>query len=1825
MTGTERPRGFVEVLRERADRQGERRAYGFVADAHDDETWLSYAELERRARAVAVALGQAAQPGDRVLLAMPAGLDYVAGFFGSLFAGMVAVPAYPPGARARARGDGRLDAIVTDAEPAVALASRHTIDSKVDSRGNGGPQWIASDEIPLSLAGDWRERGTDPDSLAALQYTSGSTAAARGVMLSQANLVHNSGFIRDWFGHDETSLACSWLPPFHDMGLIGGILQPMYAGFPAVLMSPATFAREPARWLRAVSRHRATSSGGPSFAYELCAGLADEDLVGVDLSGWRVAFLGAEPVRAAHLAAFAARFRGYGFRPEAFFPCYGLAEATLMVTGAARGAGATVRRYAAQSLRRNEVRRAEEGGEAARPLVSCGTPAADQRLIIVDPDSGEPSPAGIIGEIWVSGPSVAGGYWHRSEQSAATFGGRLAGHPETWLRTGDLGFIDDGELFVTGRRKDLLIVRGTNHYPQDVEQTIERSHPALLAMGAVFAVDDGDEERVVAVHEVHRHTEAGQLPEVAARARAAVIAAHELAPYAVVLVRQGSVPRTSSGKVQRSLCRDRYLVGDLPVLYTDAPGPAARDGASVGAVASPAAPAPAGLIPAGFAPAGPTPAAAALRTALDLLPDPAARASVIAGYLGPVLAGLVRLPAEKVQPDTPLLAVGLDSLAAQRLSHTVARDLGRVLPLERILEVETVADLAALLAGTTAPAHMATVSTVDSTASGLPLSVTQQRIWFVEHLGTVGAAYHIAAGVRVRGELDLDALRAAVLALVRRHESLRVAIRVEAGLPRQSVAEVDAIDLAIVDVEPGGDATAALREWAATPFDLTRPPLVRVAVARLDASDHIVGCVVHHVASDGWSMGLLLRDLGTAYAVAAGGGDPDLGPAPLDHAAVIAAQAAASGVGEMAGAASTELASADPASADLGYWRSRLADLPMLDLPTDRARPARLSYRGGRHDVIVPADLVGRLTALATRQNSTPFVVLLAAWQLLLARYTGQEDIVVGTPVAGRSRPELADVVGCLVNTVVLRTDVSGDPTFRELVDRARGVVLGALAHQGVPFERVVDEVRATRHVNRNPLFDVGFSLRPEVELGTPFPGAVAELVDLELGTAQVDLALECVEDAGEVRATLRYLTDLFDPATVAALGSRLVRLLDRATDDPDQPVSRIALLTPDEERALLAAEPGPEPARAELAQEPFDAHARAHPDDPAVRVRDQVTSYGELDAAAAEWARRLRRLGVGPESRVGVLLERSADLIAVLLGILKAGGAFVPMEPGVPAARVAGVLADAGAVVLLTRPDTATALAEESAVALPCPVLTVPADADAVPSGLSIEDGPEETVHSGQSESLAYVMFTSGSTGRPKGVAVEHRHFVSYLRAAGERLRPSRGDRHVMISTIAADICLTPLFVSLRTGGCLHLIPEDDAVDPAALAERFRDDRPEFLKIAPSHLTALLADPAAAAMLPTDTLVLSGEAVPWALVDRIRDLAPDVTILNEYGPTETVVASVVERFPVDSIGRVDGVDTEPATRPATVPIGRSLGANRSYVLDQHRRLVPPGMVGELYLGGAQVTRGYLGRPDLTERAFVPDPYADGPDARMYRTGDRARLRPDGRLEYLGRVDDQVKVRGFRVEPGEVANMLRTHPGLVDAVVLALPGVGGDHRLVGYVCPVEPAAPSTVDIGELRQFLRARVPDYLVPSAFVVVPAVPVTANGKVDRAALARLAPDPTGAGAEVAEPPATPLERSLAEIWSSLLGGRPVGRHDNFFDVGGHSLLLIRMQHLLQERLARLVPVVDLISHPTVSAQAAYLSGADPAGDAEDEGRARGQVRLAARSRRRAREEGE
>ena len=1031
----------------------------------------------------------------------------------------------------------------------------------------------------------------------------------------------------------------------------------------------------------------------------------------------------------------------------------------------------------------------------------------------------------------------------------------------------------------------------------------------------------------------------------------------------------------------------------------------------------------------------------------------------------------------------------------------------------------------------------------------VPLSFVQQRLWFLDQLDPETSTYTIAVRQRLRGPIDEAALARTLTELVRRHESLRTTFVTRNGEPHQHVMPAGPVTPRTIDLDhvAADDREAAVEAHVQTevqqPFDLARGPLFRPLLLRLAPDEHELVISIHHIVADGWSLGLITRELEILYQAYMTGGSSPLPEVPLQYAdfAIWQRQWLADHVLE----------------AQSAYWRAQLAALPApLEIPTDLPRPRQSSSAGASLEFELPAPIAESLRELGRNAGATLFMTLLAGFKALLARYTGEEDVVIGTPIASRNHLELESIVGFFANTLVLRTDLSGDPTFRQLLGRVRETSLGAYAHQDMPFEKLVEELRPDRRLGRNPLFQISFASQNS---GTG-PGfnfvTVASPFDLTLFVRG--------GSAGPVSATIEYRRDLFRPETIAQLARHYRTLLEGAVADPDRPLSRLPLLSEDEARRMLVewnATATDDPIDRSI-PELFESQATATPSAVAVVFHGVSVTYGELNRRVNRLAQYLRRHGVGPDVLVGIYHERSVEMLVAVLAVMKAGGAYVPLDPAYPAERIEFLIQDASIPIVVTRKALLGRIAVREDVRMLCvdrEAIAIAAESDTPPAAVAAD--------------LAYVIYTSGSTGHPKGVQISHRSLANVVAAFRATLAVRPRDVLVSVTTLSFDIAALELFLPLVTGARLVIAKQEVAADPVALRALIAESRATIVQATPTTWRMMVeAGPWRAERL---RILCGGEALPTELARLL--LATGASVWNVYGPTETTIWSTLHVVE----------ETERA-----VPIGRPIANTETYVLGRHGEPLPIGLPGELHIGGVGVARGYLNRPELTAERFVPDPFSGRPGARLYRTGDLARYREDGTLEFVGRVDYQVKVRGFRIEPGEIESRLATHPAVAEAVVVVRADHLGERGLAAYVRPNGSSPPLADD---LRAFLKERLPAHMVPSTFTVIDAFPLTPNGKVDRGGLP--APyDRRAPATSVA--PRDEVEQRLVRIWEDILGVEGIGTRDSFFDLGGHSMLAVRLFARMEESLQVRLPLATLFEAPTIEALAKLIR--DRAGSA-------------------------
>ncbi|MBS0184104.1 MAG: amino acid adenylation domain-containing protein [Nitrospira sp.] len=1712
-------------------------AYALIRDSLELEIQLTYGQLEHKVRSLAGYLAHEVPPGTKALLLYPQGLDAACAFWASVCAGLVPVPAPAPDPIRRKYALPRLRSIIEDAQVSLVLApsSITALSSELSILNETGSiKWLATDQ-PYNSVDSGELSRPHSTALAYLQYTSGSTATPRGVMINHGNVLAHCKALSLAGDVSDSSRSLCWLPYFHDYGLLHGIIAPFYSGIPAYLMSPITFLRRPLRWLEAVSRFSITHSGGPNFSYEACLrAVRQQQEWRVDLSTWTVASCGAEPIHPETVEQFIDTFGPCGFRRTAFAPGYGLAEATLLATMKRPGKEPSFLYVEADALADAIVKESPASKPGTRTLVGCGAPLEETHVRIVNPTIHSECPPGVVGEVWLAGAGIGAGYWSKPDETDATFKAALAGSEEgLYLRTGDLGFLHRGELFLTGRLKDLIIVRGRNYYPHDLEWSAQQAHPGLRrGYGAAFSIEGKTGELVVLVHEIEKQVPESDLTEVVRCIRRALADEYELEIHTVVLIKSGTIPRTSSGKIQRGACRAAFESGRLAVVMAstlDLAPEAETDGAP-----------------------SKTPQTTIEKKLADIWQE--------------VLGG------QPPHRHANFFALGGNSLLAAQIVARILDVFHIELPLSVLFEYPTLSALAARIDESGASPDDASLAVERpgytggdggmriplvplrsaSTREGrIPLSSSQQRLWFLEQVHPGSAINHISMEVRIRGSVNPEVLERSVREIAHRHESLRTRFGSERGegfaeVSREAIVTIGRQDFQTSDpAEHDMQVRQFLRAERSRPFDLRQGPLFRVTLLTFEPAVHVLALTFHRLVADGWSFRIFWKELALLWEA---GGDAQRARLP-----VLTVQ--------YADYADWQRARLDQGLREVhrAYWIRQLSGVhPPAELPVDRQRPRVRTFEGAVRSRSLSPELLACLDRFCQHQNVTTFMVLYAVFSTWLHRYTQESDVVIGSIVAGRHRREIEDVMGYCVNTVALRCELSDGLTGQELLKQIRRVVVDAYDHQELPFEEVIEALSLQRTRQLSPLFNVMIVCEDD-------PLSTFTVKDLEVGhlpweptASEFDLVLMVINKVDGLDLALLYDSTIFDDSTIDRMLEQIEILLEEFLKKPETRLDQLSLMTAEEKRHIQLTWNKP-PHSASGIHTLIEAQVERTPQASAVTCGDQSISYQELNRRANRVARTLQKLGVGADHPVGLYVERSVDALVGLLGILKAGGGYVPLDPSFPGHRLQLMLEDAQVSIVVTQAHLRNHL--QSYRGQVCDVETLST------STVGAAEEEENLALPVSPDQLAYIIYTSGSTGRPKGVAVTQRSLVTSLHA---RLQyyPDPVSRFLLAFSLAFDGSVTGIFWTLLQGGELVIPSETAHRDPTELAALIAHHRISHVVWVPSLYHAVLGEALSTQLESLRVIVTAGESLPLELVRRHHQFLPHAVLYNEYGPTEATVWCSVYQTTREEAG-------------ARVPIGKPIDHMQLYVLDASLQPMPIGVPGELYITGECLARGYVNQPQLTQERFLANPYVSG--ARLYRTGDLARYRADGNVEFLGRVDQQVKLRGYRIELGEIEHVLSNFPGVHQAAVLLRQDKPDQHRLVGYVAG-EPSLRERLD--QVRSHLAARLPHYMAPSAILWLETMPLNAAGKVHRHALP--APEDTAGRATARIAPRNQVEESLTALWKSVLQVPKAGIHDHFFEHGGHSLVATQLVSRIREIFEVDVSLQALFERPTIAALA-------------------------------------
>ncbi len=1748
---------ICDILLNHSMTHPDRLAFTYLGDGISPSQTLTYQDLQHQAQAICHHLQTYTSPGNRALLMLPPGLEFISALFGCLYAGVIAVPIPELDPLRAKRNKPRLHSILSDSQATVLLTTKKLFGKDEEKQNEeisklGGVKPIFLEDVPLQSF-ERRDKGTELcNEIAFLQYTSGSTAAPKGVMVTQDCLIQQLNALKNSCRLNEESISLNWMPHFHDYGLVNGLLLNVYLGTHSYQMAPTRFLRNPLLWLQAITKYQVTHSSGPNFAYDLCVTKIEaEKRVGLNLRKWCFASCGAEPIRVETMNRFFHAFEPWGFKKQSFSPAYGLAEFTLAATITPQTSPPTHLELDGKSFEKGIIAPTSQIDPDTRKIVCCGPPIQETNLRIIDEKTHHHAPQGRIGEIWLAGPSVTKGYWQNTEETLKTFNAFTADTNEgPFLRTGDLGFLRDGLLYVTGRLKDLIIIRGHNYFPQDIEQTVQESHRAFQqGATAAFSVPEGSEEQLVVVQELRQHKSISDFEHLASIIRQAVSQQHNLPVYGTILVKTGSIPKTTSGKIQRQACREAFLTETLTSLH--ASFKQTNTDPFVDFFIQP--------------------------TLLQNSSTPE-RQLLIENFVKTNLAHNLGMPLETIWSAQKINELGIDSLMSAQLTCTIEQAMGVVLPPSTFLHDLTIESLVNRLSeefSNQKASLLPDPKQIGNLDNESFLSSNQKAQWFLSQLDPDSVAANVAVVLLISQPFDQSAAHGALKQVIQHHPILRTIYEVQSGIPFQRVLPCMDISIertSVINID-WKEVKKSIIATSQKPFDLSQPPLFRAHLFERSPSSALLLLNTHHIAADGWSMHLLVDDFIQAYSGKSVHPKIPNSEPTKDYINFSRWQA--------------QLLDSPEGQRLWKFWKNQLpGEIPRLHLTHRQTEPLLATPRTNFKTFSIPSELTTRLQCLAKNEGVTLYVILLAGFQVLLHRYTRQKDILICTPMSGRIRPEYLKTVGNFTNTVMLRETFDGNPTFSNLLRQVSQTVTDAIDHQIYPYALLIERLRSQHHRSPFPTGQILFVLQnfslfddlndpltdlPIRESGTK-PDSKTGNIDsfvIPQPTGQFDLTLELAERGTTLSGHAEFNCDLFDPPFIERLVDHFLIILESLSKAPKNRILESSFLKPHERHRLLVEWNPPQLPLIHQTSilELIENQVEEFPDRVALVSNGAELTYEKLNKRANQVAYILKENGVGPDRPVGICIDRSIEMIIAILAILKANGCYVPLDPNSPKARLAIILQDVSPSHILTSQRLKHVLSD-----IPATLFVLDEYQDEI-----ARQPVTNLIHETEPQNLAYVIYTSGSTGKPKGVQIEHQSLIAFAKSFQHECGLREGDRVLQFASLAFDASVEEIFPFLSSGGTIVLPQEMILESPDRFLEKCCELNISILDLPTAYWQelALHLEKQSTSIYSSLRLMIIGgeEASRRAVQVWHSNVSPSIRLVNTYGPTEaTVSITACDLTKIDSDEQILFWD---------IPIGRALSHGQTYILDQFLQPVPIGIPGELYLGGQSIARGYHNHFDDTARFFIPNPFSKEKGTRLFRTGDICRYRPDGLLEYLGRTDSQVKIRGFRVELHEIEAVMEEHQGIYEALVVLDKNTPSAPRLIAYFIPVrQPGLPAR----ELRAFLKERLPEFMIPAAFMSMNSWPHTTTGKIDRSKLPQVS-DTQWESEEQYEAPRGPIEQSIAQWYCEILGLTRVGIRDHFFELGGHSLLAVQLVSRLREMFRCDIPLRLFFENPTVA----------------------------------------
>mgnify|MGYP003682980473 CR=1 FL=1 len=1667
----------------------------------------SYGQLQENAYRIASSIRAHASIEDRVLLLLPPGPDYFAAVWGCLLAGVVVVPVQVP--QQPALFD-FANNIIADCNPALLL-TEEALQPDLDGAirfDQSNCKWMTL-ETALNPLKHYKIHEPESQQIALLQYTSGSTGTPKGVIATFNNLDACIDLMLEVAAIDKNSTVVSWLPLFHNMGFLSFGLLPLSVGAHLVLIPTDKFMLNPARWFIAMSHYRATHSGAPNIGYETCLNFLHDALLDqLDLSNWDVAAIGSEPLKSNLIDQFTERFSRTGFKPETFLTTYGFSEATVFCSGADNNRVVPRIDVDKTSFEAGSIQLPQ--GNHAKTLVSVGT--ARPNVAVVNPESRQLCGDRELGEIWICGPTVAAGYWNRPEVTAETFNQFATDGSGPYVRSGDIGMIADDNLYVVGRRKELIIVGSKKLHPLDIEQVVNRSHPGLIPYATIASSWETQKGEALAVfQEIKPDTDSSSYQSIIDTIRDNVHERFQVNVERIVLLAVGSLPRTHNGKLQRIKCCELVDNGAL--------------------VQSPA---------------------------LDWSVDSSSDFNVDQTHetlsipqteteFRLITIWQEMLNHNNVSIHADFVTLGGQSIIATRMVARLQDEFSKDLTVRDLFKHSSISKLARYIDNE--------CKTLNDNSEWihqplpfdekgrLPLTSAQKRMWLLQELDPASSNYHMSVRYQITAGLCVDTLTKALNTLVERHSILRtIYTKTEEGEPRQEIVKGAHLSLdnhaltEIVGEHQAHSLEALIQADQSKPFALDRDLMLRAALYQVKDDCYVLTLTLHHIAADGWSVEILARELSELYSAHRTGNAPSLEPVKWQYADWTLKH---------------ELATKINQEHTLGYWLQQLKDIPEKhSLPLDRSHTGQFS--AARYTQQLSKNRLDQLIQTGQKQGATLYMQLQLAMAILMARLTGDiegtesatKTLSIGAAYANRDHSDCTSIVGFMVNSLVIRHTLEPEISIAQLMERCRTTILEAYEHADIPFELLVEKLNPPRN-DYNPLFQVMINLQSKDSWNLELAKATVHPSQTYNQEAKFDLALDCTSSNDGLQLQWEFNQQILNPDTVERWAGYFDKILTNLIECTDKPWDHIDILGEPEKEHLLYRLNDTQRSIPELCvHELFELHVQQTPNAIALKYGNHELTYSELNYQAERIQAVLRQFNLQPEDRVVVLMERSLWSVIAMLATLKAGAAYVPIDPAYPRDRIDYILQDAAPSLILTH---LSHMDHQQSLLCHIDSLTIPSR-DIESLYVDYKQDPDVTVGAAAPHNMAYMMYTSGSTGTPKGVVIEHRQITNLV--FNNQQAPLDSDECMAhCGNPAFDAATWEIWGALCRGASLAIISPNTVLNPDLFTQ-------ELLKhgVTSMMITVSLFNQYRLSLAPVlrrlNYCLVGGEAVdPVAMLETLRNNSPR-TFINDYGPTEATVFATCHRITKEDHGK------------ASIPIGTPVDNTQIYILDSRQQPVPTGVIGEMYIGGAQVARGYWNRPELNETRFLRNPYASdcAPSNRLYRTGDLARWTAADEVEFIGRNDTQVKIRGYRVELGEIETALARQNGIKGAVVRSITDDNAETKLVAYIV----ASP---DVGVLdndlisasRLQLQAGLPDHMIPTYWVCLSALPLTPHGKLDESALPP--PDEFSLQRAVVDPPQGDLENLVAVLWSELLGIKIISRHDNFFGLGGHSLLAVKL----------------------------------------------------------------